>query len=92
MLFVALGKAKTGTVDERIGRRIEWQPMEGAAEVVAEYWLQGMDPAVVVICKADHIAQIWGRLYGWDDVLDFDVFPAVEAEEGIELLKQMYAQ
>lgn len=71
---------------------MEWQPLEGAAELLAEYWLQTLDPAVVVICKADHIAQIWARLAGWDDVLDFTVLPAVEAEEGLELLKQFFPQ
>jgi hypothetical protein len=92
MLFVALGKAKSGTVQERATRKMKWQPLEGAAELVGEYWLQTMDPAVVVVCKADHIAQIWARLAGWDDVLDFKVFPAVGVEEGLELLKQFFPQ
>ncbi|MGD2148719.1 MAG: hypothetical protein PVH41_18650 [Anaerolineae bacterium] len=89
MLFVALGKGKTGTVEERSARRIEWAPPEGAGEAVAEYWLQGIDPAVVGVFKADHISQIWAMLSGWHDVLDFNVYPAVEAGEGVELLKQM---
>lgn len=92
MLFVALGKAKSGTVQERSTRRIGWTPPEGAAEPVAEYWLESMDPAVVGVFKADHIAQIWATLAGWDDVLDFNVFPAVTADEGVELLKQIYAE
>jgi hypothetical protein len=41
------------------------------------------------IRKADHIGQLWTVFGGWDDVFDITIFPAITAEEGLELLKQM---
>ncbi len=41
---------------------MEWQYPPGGIEVVAEYWLQTQDPAVVIIGKAEHISQIWQSL------------------------------
>jgi hypothetical protein len=92
MLFVALMKARPATEAARIARRMEWQTPEGAGEVMAEYWLQTQDPAAIAVFTADHIGQIWAGLAGWDDVFDISVYPAVTAEEGLELLKQMPQQ
>jgi len=91
MLFVALMKARPATQAARIARRLEWQTPAGSGEVVAEYWLQTADPAVVVVAKADHIGQIWAGFTGWDEYFDISVYPAIEAQEGLELLKQMQA-
>lgn len=88
MLFVALCKVKAGTTQERTARRLEWKWPEGS-KVLAEYWLQTPDPNTIVVAEADHIGQIWAMTQGWDDVLDITVYPAVTAEEGIELAKQM---
>jgi hypothetical protein len=60
--------------------------------VVAEYWPQTLDPAAIVVFKADHIGQIWALFIGWDDLFDLSVYPAVSAEEGLELLKQVPRQ
>jgi hypothetical protein len=89
MLFVALLKARPGTQQARIARRLEWQPPDVGAEAVGEYWLQTLDPAVVAAFTADHISQIWALFAGWDDFFDISVYPAVTAEEGLELLKRM---
>lgn len=90
MLFVALGKAKPGTMGERSARRSAWQyPADTGAEVLAEYWLQTLDPHLIAVVKADHIAQLWPTLLAWDDVFEFTVYPAVTAAEGLEVLKQM---
>jgi len=92
MLFVALMKARPATQAARIARRREWQTPEGSGDVVAEYWLQTQDPAAIAVFRADHIGQIWAGLAGWDDLFDISVYPAVTAEEGLELLKQMPPQ
>jgi hypothetical protein len=90
MLFVTLMKAKPGTQQTRTARRLEWQmPSIPGIEKIAEYWLQTLDPAVVVVVKADTIGQLWGALAGWDDLFEITTFPAIEAEEGLEVLKQM---
>jgi hypothetical protein len=93
MLFVALMKAKPGTQEERIARRMAWQmpPIPGT-EKIAEYWLETLDPACIVVFKADHIGQIWAAFAGWDDLFDISKYPAISAEEGLELLKQMRPQ
>jgi putative heme iron utilization protein len=89
MLFVALLKARPGTLQERIARRMAWQVPQEGGETVAEYWLQTPDPAAVVVFKADHIGQIWAGFAGWDDFFDISIYPATTAQEGLELLKQM---
>ena len=89
MLFVALLKARPGTTQERVTRRMEWKAPEGGAQGVAEYWLETLDPAVIAVCKADHIGQLWTMCGEWEDVFDITIFPAITAEEGLELLKQM---
>ena len=89
MLFVALLKARPATQQARTARRLEWQLPEGAAEPVGEYWLQTHDPAGVVVFEADHISQMWTAFAGWDDFFDISIYPAIAAEEGLEILKQM---
>jgi len=88
MLFVALLKVRSGTIKERMARRLQWQPPEGMRPV-AEYWLQTPDPSVISISEADSVAPIMAALAAWDDVFDITVVPAISAEEGIELAKQM---
>jgi len=88
MLFVALLKVRSGTIKERIARRVQWQPPEGM-RMVAEYWLQSPDPNVITIAQADSIAPIMAAVADWDDFFDITVVPAITAEEGLELAKQM---
>jgi hypothetical protein len=78
-----------GTNQESSARRIEWDYPEGGPQVVAEYWLQTPDPAVVAVVEADHVSQIMMVLADWSDVFETSVYPAVTAEEGLELLKMM---
>lgn len=88
MLFVALLSVRAGTSKERIGRRMEWKHPEGA-RLVAEYWLQTPDPAVISIMEADHIGPIMAATSEWDDVFNVSVFPAITAEDGLNLVKKM---
>ena len=87
MLFVALFTAKAGTPKERIGRRMKWQPTN--VKVIGEYWLQTGDPAVIAIFEADSVAPIMAITTEWGDVFDITVVPAITAEDGLELAKQM---
>ena len=87
MLFVALLKALPATVDERIRRRLELGYSEDTP-VVAEYWLQSPDPAVITVCEADHIGQLWEMFGAWQDLFEITIVPAIAAREGLEMLKQ----
>ena len=91
MLFVCLARVKAGTRKERVARRIEWKYPEGLKKV-AEYWLQTDNPNLISIVEADNVAPIMAALGDWDDVFEFTVIPAVTAEQGIELAKQMMGQ
>ena len=89
MLFVALLKARPGTQQQRIARRMSWQAPDVGAKVVGEYWLETPDPACVAVFTADKISQLWAIFTGWDDLFEISIYPATTAEEGLELLKQM---
>lgn len=91
MLFAALLRPTGGAPKENIARRAQWQYPEGV-RVVAEYWLQTSNPLVITIFEADSIAPIMAISTEWGDVFDITVVPAVTAEEGLELVKQMMAQ
>jgi len=88
MLFVSLLKVRSGTSKERISRRAGWQYPDGM-RLVAEYWLQTSDPAVISIDEADSNAPIMAAVAQWDDFYDITVIPAVTAEEGLQLAQQM---
>ena len=88
MLFVALGKTKAGTFEERVTRRAQWQYPDGM-RLVAEYWLQTGHPSVIAIAEAESVAPIMAAIAAWEDVFEFTVVPAITAEEGLKLAKQM---
>ena len=88
MLFVALLNSKAGSPKENIARRAKWQYPEGI-KPIAEYWLQTDNPIVVSIIEADSVAPIMAITTEWGDVFDITVTPAITAEEGLELAKQM---
>ena len=88
MLFVSLLKVKSGTMKERMPRRAGWQYPDGM-RMVAEYWLQTSDPAIITVAEADSIAPLMAAVAQWDDFFDITVIPAVTAEEGLQLALQM---
>ena len=91
MLFVVIGKAKAGsTGKERIARRVRWEYPAGI-RLVAEYWAMSTDAAVVAVAEADDVAPILGAIVDWDDVFELTVIPALTAEQGLQLAKQMQA-
>lgn len=91
MLFVIIGKPKAAsTGKERISRRLSWDYPAGM-RMVAEYWLMTTEAAVIAVTEADNVASIMKAIVDWDDVFDLTVVPAMTAEQGLELAKQMQA-
>jgi len=88
MLFVALAKSRPGTQREATARRLQWQYPDGM-RVVAEYWLQTSDPAVIIVAEGDSVVPIMATIAQWDDVFDITVIPAITAEEGLQFAKLM---
>jgi len=88
MLFVALLEVTGGTPAERIARRAEWQYPAGI-KLIAEYWLQDDNYAVVSIFEADDNAPIFAISAQWGDVFNIKVVPAVTGEQGLKLAQQM---
>ena len=88
MLFVALLKVRAGTEQERIARRLKWHYPEEIS-VEGECWLQNSDPEGIIIFKTDSFASMMQLGAAWNDVYDVSIFPAVAAEEGLELARQM---
>ncbi len=90
MLFVTLGKPKPGsTTKQRVARRVGWKYPAGV-RVLGEYWLLTEDPAtLIMISESDSVASVMNAIAEWDDVFDLTVVPAMTAEQGLELAKQM---
>jgi hypothetical protein len=59
--------------------------------MVAEYWPMSTEVAVIAVAEADNAASIMRAIVDWDDVFDLTVIPAMTAEQGLELAKQMQA-
>lgn len=89
MLFVALCKQIPGTQEESSARRMEWAWPEDGPVVVAEYWLQTDDPTVIIAFEADHVGPMMLASAAWSDVFEISIYPAVTAEEGMELMRMM---
>lgn len=47
--------------------------------MVAEYWPETRDPAVIIVFKADSLGQMWAAFGSWRDVFDVSIYPAIEA-------------
>jgi hypothetical protein len=90
VLYGLVARAHPGTLNERVTRRAQWQFPEGV-NIVAEYWFPTNDPSVVTIVEADDPNALLPISMGWDDVFDIDIFPVTPAEEGLELLRQMWS-
>jgi len=88
MLFVALLKAKGGTIAERTAHRASWQYPAGV-KPVAEYWLQTSNPGVISVFEADNIAQIMAITTEWGDEFEITVVPAITGQEGLALAQQI---
>ncbi len=92
MLFLVLLSTKPGTdFQEGAARRLQWSPPEGM-NVVAEYWLETGSPRVVATVEAENMAPFGQLRMEWGDLFEIDVFPAVTAEQGMEMLRQAMAE
>ncbi len=92
MLFVLLLKTRPGsTFQEGGSRRLQWQYPEGL-NVLGEYWLETDAPRVVSIVEAENMAPFGAIRMQWGDLFDIDVFPAVTAEQGMEMLRQAMSE
>lgn len=87
-MFVVLLKTKLGaTFQEGGSRRLQWQYPEGMS-VLAEYWLETDSPRVVSIVEADGVEPFGATRMHWGDLFEIQVFPAVTAEQGMQMLRQ----
>ena len=92
MLFVLLLTTKPGATFQEGGtRRLQWEYPEGL-KVVAEYWLETDSPRVVSIAEAEDMAPFGAIRMQWGDLFEIDVFPAVTAEQGMEMLRQAMSE
>lgn len=89
MLFVALCKQIPGTNQKSSARRVQWQWPEDGPKIVAEYWLQTVDPTVILVFETDHVGQMMMASAVWSDVFEISIYPAITAEEGMSMLQMM---
>jgi len=87
MLHIALCKVRNentaSTEKKRIERRAQWTPPAGL-NVKAEYWLETVDPKVIMVVESDSPTAFMEAVAAWDDLFDITIVPAVTAEEGIQ--------
>jgi hypothetical protein len=92
MLFVALLNNRPGTTFQEGGaRRLQWQYPEGA-NVLAEYWLETEAPRVVAVIEAESLEAFGQIRMNWGDMFEIEVFPAVTAEQGMEMLREAMSE
>jgi hypothetical protein len=77
--------------DAALMRRTTWEYPTGV-RVIAEYWPMAADIQVVTIFSADDIAAVWELVAEWEDVFDFDVSPAISAEDGLKVGPEVFGR
>ncbi len=88
MLFVTLLSTRPGnTFQEGVARRLQWDYPEGA-NVLAEYWLETESPRVVAVVEAESMDPFGQIRMDWGDMFEIEVFPAMTAEQGLEMARQ----
>ena len=86
-----LGAKPGSTFQEGGARRLQWEYPEGMT-VLAEYWLETDSPKVVSIVEAESMTPFEATRMAWGDLFEIDVFPAVTAEQGMEMLRQAMSE
>ncbi len=56
---------------------------------VAEYWIQTDDPSVIPVVELNNVGLLTALRMAWDDLFEIQAFPAIAADEGPEMLRQM---
>ncbi len=87
MLLAVVMRAEPGTLNERYGRRLQWQYPQGITPV-AEYWVHSSELSVFAVVEAESAEPLAAMRMEWDDLFEIDVFPVVTAEEGLERLRR----
>jgi len=77
--------------DGALVNRAGWKYPAGV-EIVAEYWPATDDPAVVSIFRTADYKALMEIELTWGDVFDIKMFPAVSAEEGLNIGPDAMAQ
>ncbi len=94
MKFVALWSLKEDVEQEELAqmmaRRAELKFPKGM-KLIAEYWSAQGSPAVVDIFEADDASALMVNTVAWMDVLDVEIFPVVEWEEGLKKISEHLA-
>jgi hypothetical protein len=92
MLFVMLLKNRGSTTfQEGVARRLQWEYPEGV-KVLGEYWLETDHVRVISIMEAQSIEAFGQIRMDWGDVFEIEVFPAVTAEQGMEMARQAMSE
>jgi hypothetical protein len=88
VLFVALLTTIPGTTFQEGGaRRLQWSYPEGI-NVLGEYWLETDSPRVVAIMEAQDMEPLGAIRMDWGEMFQIEVYPAVTAEQGMEMLRR----
>ena len=87
MLFLGMMKARAGGSQDLVARRMQWNYPEGI-RVVAEYVLMTNDPYIVAVIEADDLMPVMMGMSEWDDLFDITYYPAINAEDVMEKVKQ----
>lgn len=70
--------------DAALARRAGWQYPNGI-KVIAEYWPAATDFQVVSIFTAEDYGAIMALVLEWEDAFDIAVYPAISADEGLQV-------
>ncbi len=49
------------------------------------------EAAIIAVAEANNVALIMKAIVDWDDLFDLTVVPAMTAEQGLDMAKQMQA-
>ena len=89
MLLAIIGKLKV-PAKQAIARRMNWKYPTGM-RVVGEYWVNGNNTNLIVIAETESDGALLSYRADWDDHFEIDIYPALTAEHGLQLAKQLAA-
>ncbi len=77
--------------DAALQRRASWQYPD-AIKLIGEYWPMSADIQVVSVFSTDDFAAVMELSFEWNDVFDISVYPAVNAEQGLQTGAEVYGR
>lgn len=91
MFVMLLENRGNATFQEGVARRLQWEYPEGT-KVLGEYWLETEHPRVISIVEAQSM-DVFGQIrMDWGDVFEIRAFPAVSAEQGMEMARRAMSE